>query len=73
MTRINSASPVRRETDALYRGRTLVVELHPAFVSLKEKGKRTRVTVSYPAIYELAWKLLARAEAAEKKSKGGKR
>jgi hypothetical protein len=69
MTRINSASPVRRETDAMYRGRTLVVELHPAFVSLKEKGKRTRVTVSYPAIYELAWKLLARAEAAEKKGK----
>ena len=72
MTRISPSSPVKRETDVYYRGKTLVVELHPTFIVLKEKKKRVRVTVSYPAIYELGWKLLARA-AAENKRKGGKR
>jgi hypothetical protein len=73
VTRISSASPVRRETDVHYRGRALVVELHPGFLTLKEKGKRYRVSVGYDAILSLGFKLLARAEAAEKKSKGGKR
>lgn len=65
---------VRRETATTYRGRALVVELHPGYLSIRQKGKRTPVTVDYAAVYELGWKMIARAQRAEKQAarKGGK-
>lgn len=73
MTRISPSSPVRRETAAEYRGRTLVIELHPGYLTVGEKRKKTRVSVDYRTVYELGWKLVARAEAAQRKEKKGGR
>jgi hypothetical protein len=73
MTRISSASLLRRETDTVYRGRALVIELRPNHLTIGEKRKKYRVTIDYATVYETAMKMLARAEAAEKKIKGGKR
>lgn len=58
--------PVRRETATVYRGRALMVELHPGYVVLREKGRRTSVTVDWRTVYETGWKILARAAAAER-------
>ncbi len=58
--------PVKRETAVYYRNRALIVELHPAHLTLREKGKRFRLDVDYRAILDLAYKQLARAAAAEK-------
>jgi len=68
MTRISPASPVRRETDAHYKGKPLVVELHPGFIVMGEKRKKHRVTIDYATVYETAWKIMARAEAAQRKT-----
>jgi hypothetical protein len=54
------AKPVRRERAVLIRRRPLVVELHPRFVALREKGMRQRFTVGYDAIFDLARKPAAR-------------
>lgn len=64
--------PVRRETAATTRGRALIVELHPGYMTLREKGRRFKVSVEYGAVLHLAYKQLAAAKLAEKK-KGGRR
>lgn len=80
MTRIERV--VRRETDASVRdggrARPVLIELHPRHIELRRKGTRRRLLVAYEAVYDLAAKLLARAEAAErlaakKAKKGGGR
>ena len=58
MTSLNH--PIRRETATTYRGRPLIVELHPGYALIREKGKRHSVSVGYAAILELGYKLLAR-------------
>ncbi len=58
--------PVRRETASTYRGRPLVIELHPGYLEIRPKGKRTRVAIPYDAVLELGWKMIARAERVEK-------
>lgn len=60
MTRLTQ--PLRRETDALYRGRALVVRLHPRYLEISEKGRRDSVTLHYEAAYECALKLKARRD-----------
>ena len=50
-----------------------MIELRPNHLTIGEKRKKYRVTIDYATVYETAMKMLARAEAAEKKSKGGKR
>jgi len=76
MTRLDK--PVRRETATLKRdqGRTraLLVELHPSHIELRLKGTRRRLAVPYDAVYDLASKLLARAEREERanRKKGGR-
>ena len=65
--------PVARETASLYRGRPLIVELRPWGVVLREKGRRLAVPVDYRAVYDLGFKIMARAAAAEKKAKKGGR
>jgi hypothetical protein len=72
MTRIRTEKTVKRETASLYRGRPLIVRLHPRFVEIRPKGKRTSVSVGYEAIYEFGWKVLARQQAAEKKQRKGR-
>ena len=68
MTRLESTKPVKRETAAYYRGRPLLVELHPAHLTLREKGRRFRLDVDYRAILDLGFKMLHRAAQAEKKA-----
>ena len=57
---------VRREVATVYRGRPLVIELHGAYLTVRPKGKRHSVTVSYGAVLDLGYRILARAEAQEK-------
>jgi len=57
--------PVRRETAACYRGRPLIVELHPGYIVLREKGTRRAVTVDYKTALEVGYKILARQQQAE--------
>jgi len=80
MTRIDK--PLMRETAVGIRdggrSRALLIELHPRHIELRRKGTRRRLAVTYDAIYDLASKLLARAEAADrlaarKAKKGGGR
>ncbi len=58
--------PVRRETATCYRGRKLIVELHPAYIVLREKGTRRAVTGDYRTALETGYKILARAAQAER-------
>ncbi len=75
MTALGLNSKVTRESRAVYRGRALVIELSAHEITLREKGKRTRVSVPILAVYDLGFKLLAREAAAAKreKRKAGKR
>ena len=66
--------PVRRETAACYRGRPLIVELHPGYLVLREKGTRRAVTVDYKTALEVGYKLLARQQQADRvKERGARR
>ena len=68
MTRLESNKPLKRETAVVYRGRPLLVELHPGHLSLREKGRRFNLDVDYRTILDLAYKMLWKAEQAEKKA-----
>ena len=41
MTKIDHEHPVVRETDATYRNRNIIVELHPRHVVFRAKGLRS--------------------------------
>jgi hypothetical protein len=41
MTKIDHEHPVVRETDATYRDRNIVVEIHPRHIVFRVKGLRT--------------------------------
>lgn len=70
MTQLRSDRAVRRETACCYRGRPLIVELHPGYMTIREKGRRRSVLLDYRAAFDLACKILARERLAEKKGKG---
>lgn len=55
--------PVTRATLSKYRGRPLVVTLHPTFVTIRQKGRRHSMNLDYQAIYDCA----AKAEKEKKK------
>ena len=63
-----ATKPVTRETPVYYRGRALVVSLHPSYLRIREKGRRMAIDVDYRSILDLGFKQLARAAAAEKAS-----
>src|SRR5215471_16177509 len=50
MTTLKPGAPVRRETAVYYRRRPLLVELHPGYLTLREKGKRFTLAVDYQAM-----------------------
>lgn len=66
MTTIDPAHPVRRETAEVSRRRPLIVELHPRYAVLREKGRRHSVDVPYSAMLALGYKLLAKQKREEK-------
>jgi hypothetical protein len=66
VTKLSGNDTVTRETAALYRGTPLVVELGAHNIVLREKAKRSRITVPILAVYDLGFKLIAREARAEK-------
>jgi hypothetical protein len=60
---------VTRETAVVYRGRPLLVELHPAYLTLREKGRQFRLSIDYRTILDTAYKMLYKAQQAEKAAK----
>ena len=73
MTEITPTRTLQRETATYHRGRALVVELHPGYCTVREKGKRTSYAIDWAAVYHAAAKLEAarqRAERMQSKAKG---
>ena len=54
MTTINRESPTIRETVTLYKGRPILIELHPGFMVLRVKGLRAKHMLSYDGALEFA-------------------
>ena len=73
MTILKPNQPLKRETATVYRGRTLCIELHPSYLTLRERGRRHSVTVDYRACLDLRFKLLARAEREERAARRGRK
>lgn len=63
--------PVTRATYSNYRGRALVVTLHPTYLAVRLKGKRHGYVLDYQAVYECAAKLAAREALRAKKERRG--
>ena len=59
MTQITTR-PVVRETATQYRGKPLVVSIHPRMLAIRPKGTREWFAVDYEALFDLARKLDAR-------------
>jgi hypothetical protein len=55
MTKIQHDSPVVRETDSLYKGKPLIVELHGSYIAFRVKGTRNfSASVSYEGAFQRA-------------------
>lgn len=59
-------TPLRRKTAALYRGRALVVRLHPRYLEIGEE-RHQLFAVPYDALYETALRLQARRNEEERR------
>jgi len=66
MTRISTSSLVRRETDSLFRGKPIIIELHAKYLTLRTKRSSHTVSVDYESVLTLGYKILARQQALEK-------
>lgn len=66
MTEIRSTSPVKRETAVYYRGRPLIIEAHPGYVSVWCKRSRAKFHMTYAAILEHAMRVEVEAKRAER-------
>lgn len=67
MKRITSTDKPREfETQAIYKGRPLVITIGSLGVRVREKRRRDEVFVPYSVIYEVGWRMEARQQ------KGGK-
>jgi hypothetical protein len=60
--------PVRRETATLYRGRALIVTLHPRHLEMREARRHQSVTADLITLYEFLWKLRWMKTQAEKRA-----
>jgi hypothetical protein len=73
MTKINHESPVVRETDSLYKGKPIVIELHGSFIIFRVKGMRSmRAMMSIEGGLQRALQGEASAAASEKITREGK-
>jgi hypothetical protein len=61
--------PVRRESYSCFRGRPIIVTIHPTFVTVRLKGQRTKFTVTVDQLYTLGAKTAAVAAKAEREAK----
>lgn len=62
-----SARPVRRELATTTRGRPLVIEVFPGYLTLREKGRRFKIAVDYLSVLHLGFKKLAAEKKAAKR------
>ncbi|MFH1111012.1 MAG: hypothetical protein V1790_17705 [Planctomycetota bacterium] len=69
MSKLRPESPLVRETAATYRGRSIMVELSPHCLTLRLKRHKHSVTVTWETVLALGYKILARSEMAERKTK----
>lgn len=60
MVKKTKPSGVAVETSLEYRGRPLIVELHPKYMTVRAKGLHEAFVAPYDAIYEMAMKVRAR-------------
>jgi hypothetical protein len=73
MTTIKTEAPTKRETASLYRGRPIIVELHPGYLTFRLKGTRKgRFSLSYAAGLEAAIKADVIRERLERLKEGRK-
>jgi hypothetical protein len=66
MTKLTAGKKVIRETQALDRGRPIVVELHPHHLVLRLKGERKEWTVAYDKLLWFACRRDAERAQAER-------
>lgn len=59
----STSKPTKRETFSAFQGRNLIIELHPTWIVMRQKGKRYRYTLTY----DQAWKIGAQNAANEKR------
>jgi hypothetical protein len=67
MTRLTR--PVTRRTQALSRGRELVVTLDTHCLTLRESGRRSELAIPLRAVWEAACKIEAARKRAEKRGR----
>lgn len=67
MTR--ATKPVTRRTEAMSRGRELVVTLDAHCITLRESGRRTALVIPIRAAWEAACKIEARRKREERKKR----
>jgi hypothetical protein len=68
MTRLRSNTRVVRETGALVRQRSLVIELHEFMLRIRLKGARWAYEVDYESIFQLGARKAAEKSRAESSS-----
>jgi len=57
----------RRETLTAFQGRPLILELHPTWVTIRQKGRRYRYTVTYDQIWQIGARNAAEERRREKR------
>lgn len=72
MTTLNQSRSLRRETSAVARGKTLVIELSPHTLAIRPKGARWRYELDYESIFALAAKKEAQRQRLERSLRRGK-
>lgn len=72
MTRLrNRKSKLKFETENILRGRPVVAQAHPDYITVRLKGQRTSFDVSWSSIYYLGAKVAADIRREEKRRKRG--
>ncbi len=62
--------PVKRETEAMYRGRNIIIQLEPpSIVRVKENGRRLWYETTIHSIFNLAARQYAEKQQRERKER----
>ena len=66
MTTLKADRPLVRETSLYHRGKLLTVSLHPGYLTIRQKGTRTKFAVDYGSLWDFGAKIAANAKRLEK-------
>ena len=64
-----TAKPVVRETLSTHRGRALVIELRSTYLTVRQKGKRRRYTLTYDQLWTAGARNAVDAERKEREAR----